>query len=336
MACVIFASGERKLLPRLRAEGGLANTQRVVVAPRAPAVAPVLRWRRAVVHQGERSMKTFRSISWIAAVVIPTVCGCDESPAEPVNESPIITGISAIPDDVRTGTSSNLTCDATDPEMDPLTFTWEADAGTFVGTGASVSWTAPSEIGIYSVTCSVSDGRGGEDIESVTITVFSVEDTTVSVDTRSGPTSIGGLGPFDSGVAVEEGDSLAIVATGSFFNGAVTIADPNGGLLPPDPGFGLAILPEIATNSLVGSVGPSFLAGALLDDGVDAHPVTGETGTALGFPGLFGPGFTGSAFSARLPSGPSGTLHFAINDAPLHDNTGAIVVTITRIRRPKT
>ena len=156
-------------------------------------------------------------------------------------------------------------------------------------------------------------------------------DTTISVDSRSGPTAHRGIGLFDTGFHVEQGDSIIIVATGSFFNGKSTVPDLNGYLGPPDPSFGQTILPTIASNSLIGGIGPSFTGNSLLDDGLDIHPITDESGTELGFPGLFGPGFVGTSFSTKVSLGESGNIYFAINDAPLDDNSGNITVTITKI-----
>ena len=63
-------------------------------------------------------------------------------------------------------------------------------------------------------------------------------DTTISVDSS--------IGLFDTGFHVEQGDSILIVATGSFFNGKNTV-DPNGYPGPHDPLYGQPLLPTIAS-----------------------------------------------------------------------------------------
>jgi hypothetical protein len=87
------------------------------------------------------------------------------------NKSPIITGL--IADAVWTLPSGSLqvTCNASDPDGDELSYEWSATAGDISGTGAVVDWTAPEEVGIYDVTVVVEDGYGGEDTKSVTLSV---------------------------------------------------------------------------------------------------------------------------------------------------------------------
>ena len=148
------------------------------------------------------------------------------------------------------------------------------------------------------------------------------------VDGRSGPPDFEGIGLFDTGVLVNPGDVVQISAAGSFSNGKITVPSADGFLSPSDGAYGLPILPAIASNSLVGSVGASFTGTALLDDGLDVNPATGETGADLGYPGVYGPGFVGSSFSATIPAGLSGNIFLAINDRPLGDNSGTLFVTI--------
>ena len=52
--------------------------------------------------------------------------------------------------------------DASDPDNDPLTYTWTATAGTIEGSGSQVRWNpAGVAAGGYSITVRVDDGRGG-------------------------------------------------------------------------------------------------------------------------------------------------------------------------------
>ena len=52
--------------------------------------------------------------------------------------------------------------DASDPDNDPLTYTWTAPAGTIEGSGSQVRWNpAGVAAGGYSITVRVDDGRGG-------------------------------------------------------------------------------------------------------------------------------------------------------------------------------
>lgn len=72
-----------------------------------------------------------------------------------------IVSVSANPTLVAAGAVSAITCTASDPEGDTLTYTWSAASGTITGTGATVNWTAPASSGTYVIGVAVSDGHGG-------------------------------------------------------------------------------------------------------------------------------------------------------------------------------
>ncbi len=58
-----------------------------------------------------------------------------------IASAPVITAVTADPRKVDLGGMSALTCTAEDPTG--LTFSWEADAGSFSGSGPAVTWQAP-------------------------------------------------------------------------------------------------------------------------------------------------------------------------------------------------
>jgi hypothetical protein len=64
-----------------------------------------------------------------------------------------------------------VTCSASDPDAETLSYDWTAAAGDIAGTGAVVNWTAPQEVGLYNVTVVVRDGHGGWDAMSVPLSV---------------------------------------------------------------------------------------------------------------------------------------------------------------------
>jgi len=78
-----------------------------------------------------------------------------------VNYRPIITSLEAEPDYWTAPLGSlNVTCNASDPEGDELSYEWSTTGGNITGTGPEVIWTAPEEVGMYDITVVVKDGQG--------------------------------------------------------------------------------------------------------------------------------------------------------------------------------
>ena len=79
------------------------------------------------------------------------------------NRSPQITNLVANADWTTPLGSIQVTCTASDPDDDELSYEWSTTGGDISGTGAVVNWTAPEGVGIYHVTVVVTDGHGMED-----------------------------------------------------------------------------------------------------------------------------------------------------------------------------
>ena len=80
-----------------------------------------------------------------------------------VNHSPVIESLTADQTLVLFGKSTTITCVASDPDGDRITYLWTAADGEISGEGSEVVWTAPDECGDYvAITVSVIDDRGGE------------------------------------------------------------------------------------------------------------------------------------------------------------------------------
>ena len=77
-----------------------------------------------------------------------------------VDNPPEIASLVAEPDKVFVNESSTITATASDPDSDPVTYTWAASGGVLSGSGSQVTWTAPATTGAYTVTCTVDDGLG--------------------------------------------------------------------------------------------------------------------------------------------------------------------------------
>ena len=108
-------------------------------------------------------MNKKRCLAIMVAAVLFLALSC----TTPGNHQPIITSLEAGASWAVPSGSLQVTCTATDPDGDELSYNWSASGGNITGTGSEVTWTAPEEIGIYDITVVVDDGQGGNDMESL-------------------------------------------------------------------------------------------------------------------------------------------------------------------------
>ena len=94
------------------------------------------------------------------------------------NQSPIISQLVANPSGLLYGGSTTLTCTATDPDGDVVTYSWSSSEGSITGVGNRVTWIAPNKGGNYNVTCIASDNKGGETRSDVMVTVSAAQRST--------------------------------------------------------------------------------------------------------------------------------------------------------------
>ncbi|EAU61834.1 chitinase c [Stigmatella aurantiaca DW4/3-1] len=96
------------------------------------------------------------------------------------NRAPTVTGVTASPPSLDEGSATTLSVAASDPDGEPLTYTWTQSplvpAGTFSEAGGVRTWTAPllSSDTVFTLRVSVSDGRGGTAQASVPMKVVNV------------------------------------------------------------------------------------------------------------------------------------------------------------------
>jgi hypothetical protein len=107
----------------------------------------------------------------ITVIVVATLLFLASSCTTSTNNPPIIVSLDPEAEQVVPLGSLQVVCTASDPDGDELTYAWSASAGEVSGSGDTVSWTAPASEGSYSVTVVVTDGRGGEVMDYVTIAV---------------------------------------------------------------------------------------------------------------------------------------------------------------------
>ena len=77
------------------------------------------------------------------------------------NVAPEIVSVVAATDRIAPFDLCEVTCEAVDPDGDPLTYTWETAQGDVYGEGPTIEWGAPTEEGLYRLSVTVEDGRGG-------------------------------------------------------------------------------------------------------------------------------------------------------------------------------
>ena len=109
-----------------------------------------------------------------------------ESPA--ANHAPVITSLTSNPMSVAPNANASLSCFATDADSDTLSYSWNASGGTITGSGGDVSWKAPATEGSCTIGVVVSDGKGGTDSRSLTISVSVVSGSLEISSTPSGAT----------------------------------------------------------------------------------------------------------------------------------------------------
>jgi len=85
------------------------------------------------------------------------------------NRPPTITSLVADADWTTPLGTIQVTCTASDPDSDELSYEWSTTGGDISGTGTAVNWISPEEVGIYDITVVVNDGQGGNDTGSVTL-----------------------------------------------------------------------------------------------------------------------------------------------------------------------
>ena len=87
------------------------------------------------------------------------------------NHAPAISSVAPSPMTVAPNASSTIICTASDADGDTLSYAWSAGGGTISGAGNAATWTAPAEEGVYSISVTVSDGKGGTITGGASVTV---------------------------------------------------------------------------------------------------------------------------------------------------------------------
>lgn len=137
-------------------------------------------------------MKIFRGAFGMVLVALAIVAmlgvACGQQPPPPVtppptpsgNQPPVIQSLLA--QDVQLYPSGNteIQCMAQDADGDKLDFKWACTGGNFSGAGAIVMWQAPPNYGVYTITVTVEDRKGGSAQASLPVTVGANQSPAIS------------------------------------------------------------------------------------------------------------------------------------------------------------
>jgi outer membrane protein OmpA-like peptidoglycan-associated protein len=191
-------------------------------------------------------------------------CSADLTVAPKPNQNPVIscaTDRSPIMPGERTG----ITATASDPDNDPLTYSYTPTGGQIVGTGNKVQFDSTGlQPGSYTVKCSVSDGRGG------------TADANTNVDVQQPPpppqaTKVGDCGYTKAGAS-------------RFDNACKRVGDDVALRLKNDPNSKLVIVgfadPKEAKSAKIAQERADLAKKYLGEKGIDASRITTRTGTA--------------------------------------------------------
>jgi hypothetical protein len=98
-------------------------------------------------------------------------CATDVKVEEKPNRPPTAT-LSVERSPILPGERTGVTCNGTDPDNDPLTYSYSASGGQITGSGTQAQFDSTGvQPGSYTVKCTVSDGRGGTADASGTVDV---------------------------------------------------------------------------------------------------------------------------------------------------------------------
>ncbi|MGM0582919.1 MAG: PKD domain-containing protein [Bacteroidota bacterium] len=112
-----------------------------------------------------------RILTFFYFVLVLVFSSCDNSG---LNRIPLIQSFASSRSEIQSEESCELSCTATDPDKDQISYQWSATGGSFESTtGSSVNWIAPkvSSEKKYTITVEVTDAKGGSASQSIELTV---------------------------------------------------------------------------------------------------------------------------------------------------------------------
>jgi outer membrane protein OmpA-like peptidoglycan-associated protein len=134
-------------------------------------------------------------------------CAADIKVEEKPNHPPTAT-LSVERSPILPGERTGVTCNGSDPDNDPLTYSYTTTGGQIIGSGSSVQFDSTGlPPGSYTVKCTVNDGRGG------------TADASGNVEVKEPP-------------QIKQLEAKLALHSIYFPTAQPTVAKPNGGLMP--------------------------------------------------------------------------------------------------------
>jgi outer membrane protein OmpA-like peptidoglycan-associated protein len=193
-------------------------------------------------------------------------CAADIRVEEKPNRPPTIS-CAADRSPIQPGERATITSTASDPDNDPLTYSYTASGGQVVGNGAQVQFDSTGlQPGSYSIKCSVNDGKGG------------TADASTNVDVQQPPpapqaTKVGDCGYAKAGMS-------------RFDNACKRVGDDVALRLKNDPSAKLVIVgyadPKEPGAAKLAATRAELAKKYLGEKAIDASRITTRTGQATG------------------------------------------------------
>jgi hypothetical protein len=111
--------------------------------------------------------------------VLLSGCNLIKASCAAPNNAPVIESVTCT-SDVWALAENEMVCQASDPDGDSLQYEWSTAEGRIIGSGPRAMWVSPDTMGTYDVWVKVSDGKGGEAKQSVSIRVLTNADGTTA------------------------------------------------------------------------------------------------------------------------------------------------------------
>ncbi len=159
---------------------------------------------------------------YLLPLIIILALACGKKPTKEENHPPLISELKASKSAVDFQTEVIITARVTDQDEDQLSSTWRANWGNFKTTSRdSAVWISPTSPVIAKITLRVSDGKGGEDRDSLQIGVRNNPPQITGITARFPNLTLGGETVIFCTVSDPDGDTLSYIweKSGGEFSG---------------------------------------------------------------------------------------------------------------------